>query len=301
MSRFRGILQQELLSSPWCVALKANISLTVICRRMLFFSQTPVWGDIYTCMRVCVRMTTFGQRASRHVRRTSKYQWPRNGQAKTGNTKSWRKADAFGEFRGGPGTKSWRFRLPISAYPFHFSLPISGPLKVHELGTRQRRPGRDKLWACELSKLLGALKPGVLYYTSTMFPFGPQGSFFLCAVCCTKSCSYCPNKCLTQSKVLQILFAGDLWPTQVLVRSITGLFFWRGNRVGGSLCRVRSISPVLLFWLVIGQARYARQWKGKHKCWKQSLDRVCIYIYIYIYVCMYYVYIYIYIYTRIHV
>ena len=42
-------------------------------------------------------------------------------------TKSWRKADAFGESRGGPGTR----KADNSGYPFqltHFSLPISRPL-----------------------------------------------------------------------------------------------------------------------------------------------------------------------------
>ena len=101
-------------------------------------------------------------------------QWPRNGQAETGDAKSWRKADASGESRGDPGTRSWRFRLPISAYQFcvhpvriarircprvgsektrildgELGVPISGPLKVGSGSAgrgcfRDRQTGLDK-------------------------------------------------------------------------------------------------------------------------------------------------------------
>ena len=65
---------------------------------------------------------------------------------------------------------------------------------------------------------------------------------------------------------------------------------------GGSLGIVRWFSPVLLRH-VMGQIRYGRGRKGKHKCWKQSLD-IYIYIYIYIYT---HIYIYIYIYTHMYI
>ena len=53
-------------------------------------------------------------------------------------------------------------------------------------------------------------------------------------------------------------------------RLLPGLCFWKGKRVGGSLGKVGSLSPVLLR-RVIGQIRYGRGRNGKHKCWKQSL------------------------------
>ena len=95
--------------------------------------------------------------------------------------------------------------------------------------------------------------------------------------------------------------------------------FRKGKSVGGSLGK-GSFSPVLLPH-VIGQVRYGRGRKGKHKCWKQSLERrlnisnnMTIYRYgltksytlngkdskwTYIYIYMYiYIYIYIYVYTK---
>ena len=45
------------------------------------------------------------------------------------------------------------------------------------------------------------------------------------------------------------------------------------KRVGGSLGKVGSFSPVLLRH-VIGQIRYGRGRKGKHNCWKQSLAKL---------------------------
>ena len=42
--------------------------------------------------------------------------------------------------------------------------------------------------------------------------------------------------------------------------------------MGGSLGKVGSFSPVLSLPHVIGQVRYGRGRKGKHKCWRQSLD-----------------------------
>ena len=102
-------------------------------------------------------------------------------------------------------------------------------------------------------------------------------------------------------------------------RRASGLCFWKGKRVGGSMGKVGSFGLILLPH-VIGQVSYGRGQKGKHKCWKQSLGmtarihgafglptptkKLYIYIYNYMYVCMYvcmhicmYVYIYIYIYT----
>ena len=51
--------------------------------------------------------------------------------------------------------------------------------------------------------------------TSNMYLGGPQGSFLLCAIFGAAACSSPPKQHLTESKILQILFAGDLWPTQL--------------------------------------------------------------------------------------
>ena len=81
---------------------------------LMVLHKISAWGAKSALVRTAHSMRD-RLRQKRSLDRLSS-QWPRNGQAKTGNTKSWRKADAFGEFRG-LGTKSWRFGLPISAYP----------------------------------------------------------------------------------------------------------------------------------------------------------------------------------------
>ena len=56
--------------------------------------------------------------------------------------------------------------------------------------------------------------PNIIYCAIIYVLGGPQESFFLCAVSGTGDCTPRPSKCLTKHNILQILFAGDLWPTQ---------------------------------------------------------------------------------------
>ena len=49
----------------------------------------------------------------------------------------------------------------------------------------------------------------------------------------------------------------------------------RAKGWGGSLGKIGSFSPGLLRHL-IGQVRYGRGRKGKHKCWQQSLARLAV-------------------------
>ena len=155
---------------------------------------------------------------------------------------------------------------------------------------------------------------------------GPQRSLFPCAIFGTRNCSDCPDKYLTIHKtILQILFAGDLWPTAKRICRIlhaVKYLSWHplhglapktareGKRIPVArlvVCfesphlvrRLRSVRPSRIYVYVrpIHISIYT------YVCISLSLSLsvyiyiyMYIYIYIYIYTCVYiYIYIYIYI------
>ena len=128
---------------------------------------------------------------------------------------------------------------------------------------------------------------------------GPLGCLFLSAVFGARNCSICVlssgQSRLTKSKVLQILFAGDLWPTQDINTSCEQnrkdkMYVVCVIGPGGKALRRRMLAHV---------SQRLRTCTFQHKV---RAPHIYIYIYIhtYIHVCIYiymYIHIYIYIYT----
>ena len=55
--------------------------------------------------------------------------------------------------------------------------------------------------------------------------------------------------------------------------SNAGLCFWKGKQAGGSLGKVGSGHLAQYYYhMLLARLKYGKGRKGRHKCWKQSLD-----------------------------